>query len=257
MGLCFGVATATTAGLHHPAHGFWLPLTVAVIVRPEYGSVFVRTVNRVAGTVVGAVLAVVVLWPQPPGLVVALAAAVALGLAVLTAPKLYALYVVGVTASTLLSSSIGRLDPILPEIRLLDTLIGAAIAVIFGYLVWPESRRLPGAARLDRGIAAAERYLAEAIKAPQHRRRWQDVRDDAYRGAHEIRSAAQAALSEPPPVSRYALQMLPAAADLEDTVDAITAVGAIVDAGQDPAHQLAEVHAKLAELATRADKPLV
>jgi hypothetical protein len=49
--------------------------------------------------------------PNPlafPGLVVAAAAAVALGFAVLTAPKLYALSVIGVTASALLSSSIAR-----------------------------------------------------------------------------------------------------------------------------------------------------
>jgi hypothetical protein len=47
--------------------------------------------------------------PNPlafPGLVVA--AAVALGFAVLTAPKLYALSVIGVTASALSSSSIAR-----------------------------------------------------------------------------------------------------------------------------------------------------
>jgi hypothetical protein len=46
--------------------------------------------------------------PNPlafPGLVVA---AVALGFAVLTAPKLYALSVIGVTASALWSSSIAR-----------------------------------------------------------------------------------------------------------------------------------------------------
>ena len=45
--------------------------------------------------------------PNPlafPGLVVAAAAAVALGFAVLTAPKLYALSVIGVTGSALLSS---------------------------------------------------------------------------------------------------------------------------------------------------------
>jgi hypothetical protein len=49
--------------------------------------------------------------PNPlafPGLVVAAAAAVALGFAVLTAPKLYALSVIGVTGSALLSSSIAR-----------------------------------------------------------------------------------------------------------------------------------------------------
>jgi hypothetical protein len=49
--------------------------------------------------------------PNPlafPGLVVAAPAAVALGFAVSTAPKLYALSVIGVTGSALLSSSIAR-----------------------------------------------------------------------------------------------------------------------------------------------------
>ena len=43
IGLCLGVATAITVAMHEPGHTFWLPLTVAVIVRPEYASVFVRT----------------------------------------------------------------------------------------------------------------------------------------------------------------------------------------------------------------------
>lgn len=56
--------------------------------------------------------------------------------AVLSAPKLYALSVIGITASALLSASIGNADPVFPLVRLLDTLLGCAIAIVFGYLLW-------------------------------------------------------------------------------------------------------------------------
>jgi uncharacterized membrane protein YccC len=40
---------------------YWVPLTVAIVLKPDYGSVFVRAVQRGLGTVVGAVLGAVLL----------------------------------------------------------------------------------------------------------------------------------------------------------------------------------------------------
>lgn len=139
LALCMGIATATVVALHEPSHSYWLPLTVAVLVRPEYGSVFVRTVNRVVGTIIGATFAALVLLLLPGSWAIAVSAAVAIGFAVLAAPKLYALSVIGITASALLSASIGSPDPVFPLVRLLDTLLGCAIAIVFGYLIWPSS----------------------------------------------------------------------------------------------------------------------
>jgi hypothetical protein len=248
IGLCLGVATAITVAMHEPGHAFWLPLTVAVIVRPEYASVFVRTVNRVCGTVIGAAVAAAVLWAYPSGFAVAIAAATALGFAVLTAPKLYALSVIGVTASALLSGSIGHVDPVLPGLRLLDTFIGAAVAIVFGYLLWPGARRLPQTARLDAALAAARAYLGEAMKPPEQRTRWQARRNDAYQLAHRSRAACQAAILEPPPVSSLAGAALAAATELEEVVDAITAVASSTDVGRDTTGQTEEIGQRLSRL---------
>jgi hypothetical protein len=141
LALCMGIATATVVALHEPDHSYWLPLTVAVVVRPEYGSVFVRTVNRVVGTIIGATFAALVLLLLPGSWPIAISASVAIGFAVLSAPKLYALSVIGITASALLSASIGTPDPVFPLVRLLDTLLGCTIAIVFGYLIWPRRRR--------------------------------------------------------------------------------------------------------------------
>lgn len=244
-GLCMAVATAITVAMHEPDHAFWLALTVAVIVRPEYGSVFVRTVNRVCGSLAGALLAAAVLHVFPSGLPVAAAAALALCFAVMTAPKLYALAVIGITNSALLAGSIGAADPVLPGIRLSDTVIGAAVAIVFGYLLWPGARRLPVAARLGTALAAARGYLAEAVKPPGQRVRYQARRDDAYRLAHQVRQAAEAALREPPPVSSLASEIIPGAIAVEEVVDSITAIAAAIDAGQQPGALIDDVERRL------------
>lgn len=138
LALCLGLASATVIALREPSHSYWLPLTVAVIVRPEYASVFVRTVNRIAGTVAGAITASVILFVAPGAWFVAIGAALAIGFAVLAAPRSYGLSVVGITASALLSASIGTPDPAFPLSRVLDTVLGALIAIVFGYLLWPR-----------------------------------------------------------------------------------------------------------------------
>jgi hypothetical protein len=54
-------------------------------------------------------------------------------------------------------------------IRLVDTVIGAAVATVFGYLLlWPGARWLPAEARLDAALAAAGASLAAAVKPPSH-----------------------------------------------------------------------------------------
>ncbi|WAJ47267.1 FUSC family protein [Mycobacterium sp. Aquia_216] len=248
LGLCMAVATALTVAMRQQTHSFWLPLTTAVIVRPEYASVFVRTVNRIFGTLIGALVATAVLAVLSPGLPLVAATALALGFVVLSVPKLYGLAVIGITTSALLSQAIGQVDPVAPAVRLLDTFVGAAVAVVFGYLLWPEARRFPAYAQLVRGLTASHSYLTEAVKPAGQRRHWQPIRADAYRLAHQVRATAEAAALEPPPVSSLALRVIPAAIDLEDTVDAITAVSSAVDAGEAPAGLIAEVRRRLENL---------
>jgi Fusaric acid resistance protein-like len=139
---CVAIGTAVSCALHHDeSHSFWIPLTVAVIFRPNT-PVVARTVNRLAGTLVGGLVAVLVLLTiARHGWLVAACAAVSISFAVAATPKLYALKVVGVTCSALLSASVASVDPAFPAVRLIDTAIGAVIAIVFGHLLWPGGRR--------------------------------------------------------------------------------------------------------------------
>ncbi|MFC6712658.1 FUSC family protein [Branchiibius cervicis] len=234
MAVCLGVATTVTLAAHDPRHSFWLPLTVAVIVRPEYASIVVRTVNRIAGTIIGALVAAAVLMLWDNGFAIAFAASLGLAFAALTAPKLYALSVIGLTLSAILASSMGHADIETPAIRVLDTVIGAVIAVVFGYLLWPGARRLPQQARLDDALDAATRYLDDAAAGPSRdRTAFVRHRDDAYLRAHGAKAACLAAFAEPPPIPARARQMLPLAMEVKEIVDEITLISLSVD-GADP-----------------------
>ena len=46
---------------------YWLVLTVGIILKPDYGSVFARALQRGIGTVIGAVLGAVILIVVPYG----------------------------------------------------------------------------------------------------------------------------------------------------------------------------------------------
>ena len=60
---CMGVAGVVSEVLPLQ-RSYWVPLTVAIILKPDYGSVFARALQRGIGTVVGAVAGAVllVLW---------------------------------------------------------------------------------------------------------------------------------------------------------------------------------------------------
>jgi uncharacterized membrane protein YccC len=232
LALCMGLATLITVLVHQQNHSYWLALTVAVVVRPEYGSVFVRTTNRAAGTVIGAVLAALLLVVFGAGWPAAVCAALAMALATAAVPRSYGISVVGITCAALLSGSIGTDDPVIPAIRPLDTLGGCAIALVFGYLLWPGRRRLPSGVDLTRAAGAAADYARQAVLPPATRSAdYPLVRLDAYRLAHATRAAAAAGLAEPPPASRLAAAALPRALALEDAVDDVTRVALRAEQG--------------------------
>ena len=233
LAVCMAVATAAAAALHRESHSFWLPLTVAVAIRPEYASVYARTVNRVAGTVTGGLLAAALLFFLGSGWPVGVAAVTALGLAVLGAPRLYALSVVGLTCSALLSASIAHPDPASAAVRVVDTLLGALIALILGYLLWPGRASFPGHHLLDTAVAAAAAYLDRVDDASARvEAAVSDARDRAYHSAHRAAAQIRAATLEPPPVDAEAEALVPIALAIEDLVDDITATTAPVSRDQ-------------------------
>ena len=125
---------------------YWVPLTVAIVLKPDYGSVFARALQRGIGTVVGAVAGAVLLvlvhgaWLLIPFGV--LAALLPFGRS-----RNYGLLATFLTP--LVVVLIDLLNPggwQLAGDRLIDTLIGCAIVLLVGFAPWPMSwySHLPG-----------------------------------------------------------------------------------------------------------------
>lgn len=177
--------------LVHPEQGYWILLTVMLVCQPDYGATRQRLVQRIGGTALGLVIgwALLKLFPAPE---IQLLLTVAAGVGFFAARfRRYLVAAASISVLVLLAfNQIGNgFDLILP--RLLDTVLGGAIAFAAMRLVLPDWRSRELHQRLADTLAAHGRYL-RAIFA-QYR---SGKRDDlAYRIARRDAHNADAAVS--------------------------------------------------------------
>ncbi|MFF9346790.1 FUSC family protein [Streptomyces sp. NPDC014734] len=282
LALCIGLAQALTSLIPVP-RSYWVALTVTFVLKPDFGSVFSRAVLRSVGTAAGLVIAAPVLAEVPIGwwdvpVMVVLAALIP----ALTA-KGYAFQTAAITPVILLLSDLLNhqgVHLVLP--RFLDSLIGCAIVLVAGYLLWPESWHVRVGHRLADAVADIADYVAcafegqgaggpdgpetttidgtttggESTAAERVR-----ARRRIYRDLSVVRSEFQRALTEPPPVGTRAAAWWPLVVAVERVVDAATAARVRVDHGapEPPAEEVAAIRRQLRELADgiRAGEDLV
>ena len=104
--------------------------------------------------------------------------------------------------------------------RLTDTLIGCAIVLVFGYLLWPQTWRAPLDEALRDAALALDAFVDAAFTgSPADRRR---ARRRNYRALTELQTQLQRRLAEPPPISNRAAAWWPVIVQLERTSDAVT-----------------------------------
>jgi uncharacterized membrane protein YccC len=198
---------------------YWVLLTVAVVLKPDLGSVFARGVQRTLGTVVGVLIgaAVVTLVPEGPWLLVPVAFFSLLF--PFGASRNYGMLSTFITPLVLILIDFGgaSLSGVAAD-RLLDTAIGAAIVFVVGYLLWPGTWRPQLGRTIADGIDAIADYAdaafsggASSIIAPVRRR--------AFGATSDIRSDLQSLLAEPTKQAREAANWFPLVAQLEQTAD--------------------------------------
>jgi hypothetical protein len=139
LGLALGAGVAAYWLLGIEEHGFWIPLTILFVLRPDYDTTFDRLVLRAAGTVAGLVIATGVSeWLAGDGVAIAVALTISAGFAYGMLPVQYALFTTAVTSfAVLLADTLG--DPALldAEERGAATAIGIAITLVV-FLLWPS-----------------------------------------------------------------------------------------------------------------------
>ncbi|MZD07320.1 FUSC family protein, partial [Streptomyces sp. SID5785] len=252
LALCIGIAQALVSLVPVP-RSYWVALTITFVLKPDFGSVFSRAVLRALGTAAGLVVAAAVLSQVPLGWWSVPVMVVLAPLIPALTPRGYGFQTAAITPVILLLSDIlNHQGTALLWPRLLDSLMGCAIALVAGYLLWPESWHTRIGDRLADVVGDAAAYVDLAFgpaaeRDPAERAR---MRRRLYRDLSVIRAEFQRALTEPPPTGRRAAAWWPLVVAVERIVDATTAARVRVRHGAAPpgAGEAARVSLQLREL---------
>ncbi|HWG62740.1 MAG TPA: FUSC family protein, partial [Streptosporangiaceae bacterium] len=196
-------ACVLAAAIGHVMHGpraYWLPLTVAFVMRPDLGPVIRRGAERTAGTLAGVAAAALI------GLLTRNDYAL-LGFGVICVSMLPAaarrghMFVVSSFTPIVfvLLALVGKDEHVLVP-RVVDTIVGAGIVMIVDLLCWTRAPSLRPAAQIDRAEAAAGAYVSAVPKIDPG---WRHLlRREAFRAVAHARLAVQLASAEPHPSRR-------------------------------------------------------
>jgi uncharacterized membrane protein YccC len=212
-------------------------LTVAIVFKPDYGSVFARALQRGIGTIVGAVAGAVLLalihgtWLLIPLAVLA---------ALLPYGRLRNWGLLATFLTPLVVVLVDLFNPIgwrLAEDRLVDTLIGCGIVLVVGFAPWPGSWNAHVPQQFGQTVLKVSDYLEEALlgpavavssAAPPKR---SQMRRATWRSLADLSTEFQRTVSEPPSISRVATAWFPALVALERVMEAITSTAVSVSRG--------------------------
>jgi uncharacterized membrane protein YccC len=134
------VAVLVTHLLRLP-RGYWVTITAIIILQPFAGATLIKTLQRVLGTVAGALLTVglVALVHDSRGLLIVIFLLAAICVAFLRVN--YLIYSIFLTPTFVLLAEMSAGDWHLAQLRTLNTLIGGALGLAGAWLLWPSSER--------------------------------------------------------------------------------------------------------------------
>ena len=194
VGLATGAAVWLAAALHLQ-RGYWVTFSAFIILQPYTTATLRKGLQRIAGTIVGGLLAAVAVALVHSD--VGVTALIFLGAFVCLAllPINYGLYAVFMTPTFILLAELGARDWHLAGLRIVNTLIGCALGFVAARVLWPSSERTAVREEMVAVIAALGDYV-RAVMAGE------EVRGIAARRAAHLAlqnadAALQQALSDP------------------------------------------------------------
>ncbi|MDD3721781.1 MAG: FUSC family membrane protein [Lutibacter sp.] len=130
-----GFAIGKSFSMQNP---YWILLTIIIIMRPSFGLTKSRSIHRVVGTLIGAALATSVILITQNTTIYAIIAVISLPLAFSFVQLNFRNAAVFVTINVIFVYALFKSDILsVIQFRILDTLIGASLAFISNYFLWP------------------------------------------------------------------------------------------------------------------------
>lgn len=141
---------------------YWILLTIVVIMRPGYGLTKERTFNRFIGTIFGGIIGFAILSIGPSTLILGGLTILFLILGLTFSPSNYK---IGTTFITLhvvfIFAILNPTDDSIILYRIMDTLVGAVLAILANYFLWPFWEFLNTNENIENSIVANRNYLKQ------------------------------------------------------------------------------------------------
>jgi len=187
-------ATLLSRALEGP-RGYWLPMSVAFIFRPDLGPVMRRAVARTIGTLAGVgIAALVALGGNGEVVLIVLCCAMAAAVP-WAAQRSHALTVMVFTPIVFVFVGVLGPDQNLFGPRIVDTACAAGIVLAIDYVLWLHAPSLRPPQQLAQADRATGRYLATDDRTGMVARH--SLRRNALRAVTNARSAIELARVEP------------------------------------------------------------
>jgi uncharacterized membrane protein YccC len=189
--VAFGDALGRSFGLHR---SYWLPMTVAIVLKPDFASTFTRGVLRLGGTFTGLIFATALfhLLPAAPAAQVAAIAALMFVLRCWGSAN-YGIFVAAVTGVVVLLIAMAGVSPKEAiAARGLNTFMGGAIALA-AYWLWPTRERSRVQDQMAQMLDAYREYFhAIRVSYVQPDASFDDVLDRTRQASRLARSNLEA-----------------------------------------------------------------
>ena len=143
-------------------NAYWILLTIIVIMKPGYGLTKERTFQRIIGTILGGIIAFGILYFIKDTFIISLFCIICMLLGFAFSQTNYKIGATFVTMYVVLIY--GILTPNVNELvqyRIIDTLVGALLAAVANYFLWPTWEFLSAPATIKKAVLANQNYLKE------------------------------------------------------------------------------------------------
>lgn len=159
LGAAVTIATAIAEGLHLP-RGYWVVVTVLVVLKPNFGGTIERVIQRIVGTIVGGVIAMLItIYIQDERMLFFCAALLAF-VSFSIRSFGYGFFTLVITPLFMVLLDLANPgDWKVSLFRIMDTLVGGLLGLLGGYTLFPiwEREQLP--LQLARTLLALKGYF--------------------------------------------------------------------------------------------------
>lgn len=199
IAVVFGFLLGTLVGIKNP---YWIMLTLVVLMRPSYGLTKERAINRIIGTLIGATFATLVILLTSNTIVYIVLATISLTIAFSLLQQSYKSAAAFITVNIIFIYAL--LEPnsfVVIKFRVIDTAIGALLAVIANYTLWPTWEFMNLKPIIIKAINKNKAYLL-AVKEIYHTKdtgnlNYKLARKEAFLGISNLNAAFQRMTQDP------------------------------------------------------------